>query len=117
MSAAEQRVHALYAAFNARDADAVLAQTSADVDWPNAWEGGRLRGHEAVREYWLRQWDAIDPIVTPTAITERPDGSLAVDVDQTVHDHAGALLSRSDVIHVYTFDQGLIARMDVEEPA
>ena len=50
----------LYAAFNARDIDAVLARLDADVDWPNAWEGGRLRGREAVRAYWTRQWAAID---------------------------------------------------------
>jgi uncharacterized protein YbjT (DUF2867 family) len=38
----EQRLPDLYASFNARDVDAVLAATAADVDWPNAWEGGRV---------------------------------------------------------------------------
>jgi hypothetical protein len=23
-----------------------------EVDWPNAWEGGRVVGHAAVRDYW-----------------------------------------------------------------
>ena len=41
----------LYAAFNARDVDAVLAHVHPDVDWPNAFEGGRVHGREAVREY------------------------------------------------------------------
>jgi hypothetical protein len=35
---------ALYEAFNARRIDAVLEHLSDDVDWANAWEGGRLRG-------------------------------------------------------------------------
>jgi hypothetical protein len=39
-----ERLQATYAAFNARDIDAVLAQMTADVDWPNAWEGGRVQG-------------------------------------------------------------------------
>jgi hypothetical protein len=34
------RLRATYAAFNARDIDAVLAQMSADVDWPNAVANG-----------------------------------------------------------------------------
>jgi hypothetical protein len=37
-----ERLRATYAAFNARDIDAVLAQMTADVDWPNAWEGGHV---------------------------------------------------------------------------
>jgi ketosteroid isomerase-like protein len=40
----------LYAAFNAREIAAVLGAMTEDVDWPNAWEGGRLRGKEAVRD-------------------------------------------------------------------
>src|SRR5205085_3557006 len=39
------------AAFNAREIAAVLGAMTEDVDWPNAWEGGRLRGKEAVRDY------------------------------------------------------------------
>jgi hypothetical protein len=41
-----------YAAFNARNIDAVLAAMHPDVDWPNGWEGGRVRGHPQVRDYW-----------------------------------------------------------------
>jgi hypothetical protein len=41
----EEQLAPTYAAFNARDIDQVLAQMTDDVDWPNAWEGGRLVGH------------------------------------------------------------------------
>ena len=109
------RLRALYAAFNARDVDAVLAAMSDDVDWPNAWEGGRLAGREAVRGYWTRQWAAIDPHVEPLAVTERPDGRVAVDVLQTVRSLEGALMAEGRVVHVYAFSGDLIARMDVEE--
>ena len=99
----------LYLAFNARDLDGLLAALAEGVDWPNAWEGGRLHGREAVREYWTRQWAAIDSRVEALGFEERPDGRVAVTVDQTVDgEHAGR------VSHVYTFRDGLVARMDVE---
>ncbi len=110
-------MRALYRAFNAREIDAAIAQMTADVDWPNAWEGGRVHGREAVREYWTRQWAAIDPTVEPVAFTTRADGSVAVDVQQIVRSLDGALLGEGRVVHVYTFREEEIARMDVEEPA
>jgi hypothetical protein len=62
----------------------VLAQMTAEVDWPNAWEGGRIVGRDAVRDYWARQWAAIDPTVGPVRFALRPDGVVAVEVQQTV---------------------------------
>jgi hypothetical protein len=105
----------MYEAFNARDIDAVLRQMSPEVDWPNAWEGGRVRGHEDVRGYWTRQWAAIDPKVEPVTFAARPDGSIAVEVEQLIHDLDGGLLDKGSVRHVYVFEGELIARMDVEE--
>jgi hypothetical protein len=106
----------LYEAFNRRDIDGVLARMSDDVDWPNAWKGGRLIGREAVRDYWTAQWQEIDPHVEPLSVTERPDGSLAVTVRQVVRSVDGQLQGDSQVVHVYRLDDGLIRRMDVEEP-
>ena len=112
----EQRLRALYDAFNARDVDAVLEAMAEDVDWPNAWEGGRIRGRQAVRDYWLRQWAEIDPHVAPTRIETRPDGRVAVEVDQTVKGLDGTLIGENRTRHVYRLEDGLITRMDVEEP-
>ena len=106
----------LYQAFNRRDIDGVLAMMSDEVDWPNAWKGGRLHGREAVREYWTAQWAEIAPQVEPLAVTERADGRLAVTVRQVVRSGDGQLLSDQEVVHVYRLDDGLISRMDVEEP-
>ena len=110
-------LRALYAAFEARDMDGVLAALAPDVDWPNAWEGGRLRGRDAVRDYWTRQWAAIDPHVTPAGFSTLPGGRVRVDVQQVVRDLDGALVAEGRVAHVYTLgDDGLITAMDVEEP-
>jgi hypothetical protein len=104
----------MYAAFNARDLDRLIEQMSDDVDWPNAWEGGRLVGRDAVRDYWTRQWAQIDPRVEPTSFRERRDGSIAVEVDQLVRSLDGELIGQGTVVHVYSFRDGLIARMDIE---
>ena len=108
----EQLIRDLYASFNARDIEAVLAHLHPDVDWPNAWENGRLRGHAAVRDYWTRQFAAIDGHVGRTEIVERGD-SVAVTVHQTVRDLDGNLQDDRMVTHKYTFRDGQIVRMDV----
>jgi nuclear transport factor 2 (NTF2) superfamily protein len=111
----EQRLRALYVAFNAREIDTVLAALHEDVDWPNAWEGGRLRGRAAVRDYWTRQWGEIDGQVEPVDFTALPDGRVAIEIDQTVHDLNGTLLSEGRVRHVYAFaEDGLVTSMEVE---
>jgi hypothetical protein len=111
------RFTALYDAFNARDIDRVMAQFAPEVDWPNAWEGGRLVGHAAVRDYWLRQWEVIDPVVRPQGVREVDDGRVEVSVHQVVRDRDGDLLSEAYVLHTYTVRAGLIARMDVGDPS
>jgi len=106
----------LYEAFNRREVDALLAMMSDEVDWPNAWKGGRLIGRQAVRDYWTAQWAEIDPRVEPLSVNERADGALAVAVRQVVRSLDGQLLSDGEVVHVYRVRDGLIDRMDVEEP-
>jgi hypothetical protein len=113
----EEQLRSLYVEFNARDADAVIAVMAEEVDWPNGWEGGRVVGREAVRDYWLRQWAEVDPHVEPVEITPRADGRLAVEVDQVVKTLDGLVVGEERVVHVYTFDEGLITRMDIEEHA
>jgi ketosteroid isomerase-like protein len=89
-----------YAAFNARDIDDALALMHEDVDWPNGMEGGREHGHEAVRAYWARQFGVIDSHVEPV-------GFEADDVGRIVEGR---------VRHAYTFRDGLVERMDIQEP-
>ena len=107
---------AVYQAFNARQIDTVLAAMHSDVDWPNGWEGGRMRGPNSVREYWLRQWAQIDPRVDPVSLADDPEGRTVVEVHQTVRDLAGNLLVDQTVRHAYSFEDGLIVRMDILEP-
>lgn len=107
-----EQLQRVYEAFNARDLDAALALMHPAVNWPNGWEGGRLQGREAVREYWTRQWESIHSQVDPEAFTESGD-RVAVTVHQVVRDLDGNILSDGTVSHVYTLQDGLVARMDI----
>jgi ketosteroid isomerase-like protein len=111
----ERLIERTYAAFNARDVDAVLRTMHPRVAWPNGMEGGTVGGHQGVRDYWTRQWGLIDPSVHPTRITTTPDGRVAVDVRQVVRDLAGRVLDEEDVRHVYTFEAGLITSMEIQK--
>jgi hypothetical protein len=55
MPQAEVVLRSAYRAFNARDIEAVIQLTHPEVDWPNAWEGGRVLGRAGVRDYWNRR--------------------------------------------------------------
>jgi hypothetical protein len=107
----------VYAAFNRRDIDGVLAFMRTDVDWPNGMEGGRVHGCDSVRAYWTRQWGLVDPHVEPVHMEDNGTGNIVVDVHLVVRDLAGNLLKDQMVQHIYFFREGLIDRMDIREPA
>src|SRR5918999_3011726 len=91
-----------YRAFNSRDVEAAIELMHPEVDWPNAWEGGRVVGRKAVAEYWRRQFSAISSTVDPESFEDEPDGSVTVDVHQVVRDAGTSeLLSDSKVRHRY----------------
>jgi ketosteroid isomerase-like protein len=106
----------VYAAFNRRDVERAIAAMHPDVDWPNAFEGGRVAGRDAVRVYWTRQFTQIDPRVEPVGFSTDADGRISVAVHQVVRGLDGSVLADRTVTHVYAFRDGLVERMDVIEP-
>src|SRR5262249_30463161 len=107
----------MYREFNARNVDALLDVMDADANWPNGWEGGSVVGHDAVRDYWTRQWAEIDPTVTPQGFEPLADGRLRVRVHQVIRDRAGKLMSDKAVHHTYSFAAGKISGMVIEAAA
>lgn len=105
----------LYKAFNARDIDAALALMRVDVDWPNGMEGGWVRGHEGVRQYWTRQWGLIDPHVEPQRFQTDETGRIIVDVHQLVRDLDENVITDQMVQHVYLIEDGLIKTMEIRK--
>jgi ketosteroid isomerase-like protein len=113
VSAEIELLQRVYAAFNRREIETVLAAMHGNVDWPNGMEGGRVLGKAAVRDYWTRQFKVLDPRVEPKSFTAEADGRIAVDVHQVVHDKNGKLVVDQMVGHVYEIRDGLIQRMEI----
>jgi hypothetical protein len=115
-SSAIERLRATYAAFNARDIDAALANMTPDVAWPRAFKGDFVEGPPAVRAYWTEQWSEIDPHVEPVSFHPDEAGRILVEVHQVVRDLAGVLLADQQVAHLFTLAHGLIQKMEVCSP-
>ncbi|PDS74686.1 nuclear transport factor 2 family protein [Rhizobium sp. L43] len=112
----------VYAGFNARDIDAVLAVLSDDVAWANGMDGGHVNGREAVRDYWTRQWAVISPHVEPVAFAETEDGAVAVEVIQSVFDLDGQPLQGQThglkdktVTHIFRIEGDKIIRFYIRD--
>jgi hypothetical protein len=103
-----------YSAFNSRDIDTALSTFHPDVQWPKAFEGGYVSGHKEIRKYWTRQWTEINPNVEPIGFNERQDGTLEVTVHQIVKDLQGNLMFDGAVKHIYTIQDDLLQKMDIE---
>ena len=115
-----QMIKRIYHSFNARDIDAVLSVLADDVAWANGMEGGHVHGHEAVRDYWTRQWAIVSPHVEPVAFEQTEDGVLAVEVIQSVFDLDGQPLEGQShglkdktVMHIFRMQDDKILRFDI----
>jgi hypothetical protein len=117
MADTKNTIHQAYSAFNKRDIDAALALMTEDVSWPKASEGGKVVGKEEIRAYWTRQWSEFDPHVEPLALAEEDGGKTRMKVHQLVKSLQGDVLSDSEVLHVFTVKNGLIAAMDLGDEA
>ncbi|PXY44295.1 nuclear transport factor 2 family protein [Flavobacterium hydrophilum] len=103
-----------YSAFNTRDIDTALSTFHPDVEWPKAFEGGYIQGHEEIRKYWTRQWAEINPNVEPVEIIERANGTVEVAILQIVLDLQGNEMFNGVVKHIFVVQDGLLRRMDIE---
>ncbi len=110
----------MYDQFNKRDIDGVLAALADNVAWANGMEGGYVHGHEAVREYWTRQWAMVSPHVDPVRFTPSADGSIIVEVQQSIYNLQGDRLDQMQglqnktVEHVFHFQDGKVVRFDIQ---
>jgi len=105
----------VYQRFNDRDIEATLAAMHPEVEWPNAMEGKMEHGHEAIRNYWTKQWQTLDPYVEPIHISEEGDQRMNVTVHQKVYDKEGKLLVDHVIHHIYSIDGGLIRSMEIKK--
>ncbi|USJ02359.1 nuclear transport factor 2 family protein [Xanthomonas prunicola] len=111
-----QLLHAVYAAFNARDTTAALDLMTTEVRWPMAFKGGFVQGPDQIRAYWSEQWSQIDPHVEPTRFVSLDASRVLVEVHQVVRDIAGTVLADEHVGHCFVLDNGLIQAMEICAP-
>src|SRR6266705_7080063 len=114
MQAEHQLLADLYAAFNDRDIDRCLAGMLPDVTWANGMDGGYVQGHEAVREYWTRQWKQVNPTVEPVRF-ESHAGKIVVDVHQVVRAMDGSILLDRVVKHIFTLEGLLVKAFEIAD--
>ena len=100
-----------YAAYNAQDAEALLARISDDVDWPDG--AGRLHGKEQVRAYWTERRTRTRTHDEPLSISELDDGQAAVYIHQVVRPLDRSPISRGHFLHMHRIEGDLISRMDI----
>lgn len=104
-----------YTLFNARKLHEILPLMKENVIWSNGMDGGYVYVHAGVKEYWLRQWQIINPNVQPVSFDVGENDSLIVLVHQVVKDLSGDILVDQMIQHVYDFSCGLIQKMDIVE--
>lgn len=114
----ENQIHNLikkaYLAFNSRDILTALSTFHENVEWPKAFEGGYVNGHNEIREYWIRQWTEINAIVEPISIIEISKQKYEVTLHQLVKDLQGEILFDGIIKHIFTVKDNLLSRMDIE---
>jgi SnoaL-like domain len=104
----------LYDKFNERRMDLVIANMTENVKWANGMDGGYVYGHDAVKEYWTRQFKLISSNVRPLEIKEE-NGKVIVKVHQVVHDLDGKLLADEIVYHFFQLKDNKIVMFEIGE--
>ncbi|PHY12716.1 hypothetical protein CSW58_10750 [Caulobacter sp. B11] len=113
MSPAERLLTLLFEAYNHRDFAVFSAGLHPQIDWPDQTRGGRLVGLEALEAYWARNDEIIRVEVTPIRFERLADDLIRVHVNQVVRNLAGGLWSDLEVLHDYSFRDGLVSRLDL----
>ena len=79
------------------------------------YERFNARDIDAVRDYWTRQWAAIDGTVTPQRFSTQPDGRIDVTVHQVVRNLEGELLEDTTVHHTYRLRDDKVEHMEIRK--
>jgi len=117
MSVSWKILQKIYDAFNKREIETILAMMAEDVKWANGMEGGFVYGRDAVREYWRRQFEIINPQLEIVRIETDENNRAVVTVHQIVKDPDGNLLADKTIDHIFTFEDGLIKTFEIGDSA
>jgi catechol 2,3-dioxygenase-like lactoylglutathione lyase family enzyme len=99
----------LYKNFNARN-----IHMTDNAKWANGMDGGFVYGHDAVKDYWTRQFTMVSSKVSPLEI-EAGNDIVKIKVHQVVHDLNGNLLADELVYHLFHLQENKIAVFEIGE--
>ncbi len=109
MTLDRQFLQNLYEAFNKREIETIISLMRPDVKWANGMEGGFVHGRDAVREYWRKQFEIVQPQLEPLNFETDENDRSVVTVHQIVRDLDGKLLMEKTLQQIFTFENGLIS--------
>ena len=115
MSSNQQLLQNLYDAFNKREIEAIIPIMHPDVKWANGLEGGFVHGRDAVREYWINQFKAIQPEIETLKFETDENNRNIVTVHLIIRDLQGKLLADATVHQIFTINNGLISLYEIGE--
>ncbi len=105
----------LYDAFNNREIETIISFMRPDVKWANGVEGGFVYGRDAVREYWLNQFNDIQAELETLKFETDENNRNVVTVHQVIKDLQGNLLADATVQQIFTIEDGLISLYEIGE--
>lgn len=113
MSSNQQFLKDLYEAFNKREIETIISLMEPDVKWANGMEGGFVYGRDAVREYWLKQFETMRSRLEPLDYETDENNRNTVTVRLLVSDLEGNLLLEKTVRQIFTIENGLISLFEI----
>lgn len=105
----------LYEAFNKREIETIISLMRPDVKWENAMEGGFVYGRDAVREYWRKQFEIVQPQLEPLNFEMDENDRSVVTVHQIVRDLDGKTLMEKTIQQMFTFENDLISVFEIKD--
>ena len=115
MNSDRQFLQNLYDAFNNREIETMISFMRPDVKWANGVEGGFVYGGDAVREYWINQFKAIQPELETLKFETDENNRNVVTVHQVIKDLQGNLLADATIQQIFTIEDGLISLYEIGE--
>ena len=113
MSSNQQFLQNLYEAFNKREIETIISLMQPDVKWANGMEGGFVYGRDAVREYWLKQFETMRSQLKPLEYETDENNRNVVTVRIVIRDLEGDLLLEKTVQQIFTIENGLISLFEI----
>ena len=105
----------IYDAFNNREFEAIISLMHENVKWANGLEGGFIYGRDAVREYWINQFKAIQVKLEPLKFETDESNRDIITVHQIVRDLQGNVLADATIHQIFTIENELITLYEIDE--